>query len=113
MPAFPAPTPAPARFASAEQARASARAFELKKIGADFIANPYPVYNALREHQPVARMQDGSYFVSRYDDCIAVYKDAKLFSSDKQAEFRPKFGDGLLYQHHTTSLIFNLSLIHI
>ena len=68
MPAFPAPTPAPAQFASAEQARASARAFELKKIGPDFIANPYPVYNALREHNPVARMPDGSYFVSRYDD---------------------------------------------
>jgi cytochrome P450 len=112
MPALPAPTPAPAQFASAEQARASARAFELKKIGPDFIANPYPVYNALREHQPVARMPDGSYFVSRYDDCIAVYKDAKLFSSDKQAEFRPKFGDGLLYEHHTTSLIFNDPPLH-
>ena len=112
MPACPAPTPAPARFASAEQARASARAFELKKIGPDFIANPYPVYNALREHQPVARMPDGSYFVSRHDDCIAVYKDAKLFSSDKQAEFRPKFGDGLLYEHHTTSLIFNDPPLH-
>src|SRR5262245_37834029 len=106
MPAFPAPTPAPAQFASVELARSSAREFDLKKIGPDFIANPFPTYNALREHQPVARMGDNSFFVSRYEDCIAVYKDAKLFSSDKQAEFRPKFGDGLLYEHHTTSLIF-------
>ena len=107
-----APSPGPARFASAEQATASAQAFDLRQITPDFIANPYPTYNALREHNPVARMPDGSYFVSRYADCIAVYKDAKLFSSDKRAEFRPKFGDGLLYEHHTTSLIFNDPPLH-
>lgn len=103
---------APTKFGSAEQAIKVARAFDLKKIGPDFIANPYPVYNALREHNPVAAMPGGNYFVSGYDDCIAVYKDAKLFSSDKRAEFRPKFGDGLLYQHHTTSLIFNDPPLH-
>ena len=112
MIAFAAPTPAPARFASVEQAHASARAFDLKRIGPDFIINPYPTYNALRDHNPVARMPDGSYFVSGYDDCVGVYKDAKLFSSDKRAEFRPKFGDGLLYEHHTTSLIFNDPPLH-
>lgn len=104
--------PAPARFGTPEQEIAAARAFDLKRIGADFIANPYPFYNALRTYAPVAHMPDGSLFVSRYDDCIAVYKDAKLFSSDKRAEFRPKFGDGLLYEHHTTSLIFNDPPLH-
>ncbi len=104
--------PAPARFETAAQAAASARAFDLKRIGAAFIANPYPTYNALRDHDPVARMPDGSYFVSSYAGCVAVYKDAKLFSSDKRAEFRPKFGDGLLYEHHTTSLIFNDPPLH-
>jgi cytochrome P450 len=101
-----------ATYADSEQAASAARAFDLRRIGADFIANPYPIYNALRDHAPVARMPDGSYFLSRYDDCITVYKDAKLFSSDKKAEFRPKFGDGLLYQHHTTSLIFNDPPLH-
>ncbi len=101
-----------ATFADSEQAASAARSFDLRRIDADFIANPYPIYNALRDHAPVARMPDGSYFLSRYDDCITVYKDAKLFSSDKKAEFRPKFGDGLLYQHHTTSLIFNDPPLH-
>ena len=104
--------PAPPRFADPEQAANVARSFDLRRIGPDFIANPFPTYNALRDHAPVARMPDGGYFLSRYDDCIAVYKDAKLFSSDKKAEFRPKFGDGLLYQHHTTSLIFNDPPLH-
>ncbi len=104
--------PAQSRFEDQSQAIRVARSFDLRRIGPDFIANPYPTYNALRDHAPVARMPDGSYFLSRYDDCVAVYKDAKLFSSDKKAEFRPKFGDGLLYQHHTTSLIFNDPPLH-
>jgi cytochrome P450 len=105
-------TPAAARFSSASEAERIARDFDLRAIGPDFIANPYPTYNALRDHNPVARMPDGSYFLSRYADCISAYKDAKVFSSDKKAEFRPKFGDGLLYQHHTTSLIFNDPPLH-
>jgi cytochrome P450 len=30
-----------------------------------------------------------------------------VFSSDKKKEFFPKYGDSLLYEHHTTSLVFN------
>ena len=44
---------------------------------------------------------------SRYDDCAAVYRDAKTWSSDKKIDFRPNFGDSALYEHHTTSLVFN------
>ena len=106
------PTAAPAQFATAEQAIEVARGFDLKQIGPAFIGNPYPTYNALRTHNPVARMPDGSYFLSGYADCLAVYKDAKLFSSDKKAEFLPKFGSSLLYEHHTTSLIFNDPPLH-
>src|SRR5262249_56261359 len=35
-----------------------------------------------------------------------------LYSSDKQREFRPKYGDSLLYEHHTTSLVFNDPPLH-
>ncbi|MSP48851.1 MAG: cytochrome P450 [Alphaproteobacteria bacterium] len=106
------PNPAPAHLATTGQAVDVARGFSLKAVDLNFIANPYPTYNALREHNPVAHLPDGSYFLSSYADCLAVYKDAKLFSSDKKAEFLPKFGDGLLYQHHTTSLIFNDPPLH-
>jgi cytochrome P450 len=102
----------PARFADGDAARAAALAFDLKHLPADYYANPYPYYHALREHAPVHRMPDGSYFLSRYADCVAVYKDAALFSSDKKREFRPKYGDGLLYEHHTTSLVFNDPPLH-
>lgn len=81
-------------------------AFDLRRVGKDFLDNPYPVYRALREFDPVHRQPDGGYFLTRYDDLAAVYRDRR-FSSDKKIEFHPKFGDSPLYLHHTTSLVFN------
>src|SRR5206468_11660373 len=40
------------------------------------------------------------------------YKSTKAFSSDKKKEFAPKYGASLLYEHHTTSLVFNDPPIH-
>jgi hypothetical protein len=87
--------------------RALALGFDLKRLDPAFLEDPYPVYRALREHDPIHRMPDGSYFLSRYDDCAAVYRDPHTWSSDKTVDFRPSMGDGLLYEHHTTSLVFN------
>ncbi len=88
-------------------ARAVAAAFDLKKLSADFLDDPYPTYRALRQFDPLHRMPDGSYFLSRYDHCLAVYRGADIWSSDKKVDFRPNFADSLLYEHHTTSLVFN------
>src|SRR5881227_4030920 len=85
----------------------AARAFDLRKLDPSFLNDPYPVYRALREHDPVHRMPDGSYFLSRYEDCAEVYRDPACWSSDKKIDFRPNFADSLLYEHHTTSLVFN------
>jgi hypothetical protein len=81
--------------------------FDLRRLTPEFLDNPYPTYRALREADPVHRMSDGSYFLSCYDDCLAVYRDAETWSSDKTRDFRPNFADSLLYEHHTTSLVFN------
>ena len=88
-------------------AYATALAFDLKRLDPAFLDDPFPVYRALREHDPVHRMPDGSYFLSRYDDCATVYRDQGMWSSDKTLDFRPNLGDSLLYEHHTTSLVFN------
>ncbi|MDE2372417.1 MAG: cytochrome P450 [Burkholderiales bacterium] len=81
--------------------------FDLRHLDAGFYADPYPVYRALREHEPVKRLPDGGVLLTRWADCVQVYKNAALFASDKTREFRPKYGDSLLYEHHTTSLVFN------
>ena len=88
-------------------ARELAATFDLEELTPAFYANPYPTYRALREAEPVKRMRNGSYFLTRYDDLVAAYKNTKAFSSDKKQEFLPKYGDSLLYEHHTTSLVFN------
>jgi cytochrome P450 len=81
--------------------------FDLKRLDQAFLDDPYPVYRALRDHDPVHRMPDGSYMLTRYADCAEVYRNAAVWSSDKKIEFRANFSDSLLYEHHTTSLVFN------
>src|SRR4029453_7297948 len=89
-----------------------AAAFDLKHLNQAFLDDPYPTYRALRENDPVHLMPDGSYFLTRYDDLVDVYRDARTWSSDKKIDFRPNFGDSLLYEHHTTSLVFNDPPVH-
>ena len=100
------------RLLPPEQARALAESFDLIALPDAFIADPYPVYHALRRHAPVLRMASGSVLVTRHDDLEAIYKDTATFSSDKKVEFWPKFGQSPLYHHHTTSLIFNDPPLH-
>src|ERR1041384_4640363 len=95
-----------------EHAVAAVRDFDLKRLPADFLDDPFPYYPALRMHDPVHRMPDGAYFLTRWRDCDAVYRDARTFSSDKKIEFRPKYGDAPLFTHHTTSLVFNDPPLH-
>ena len=81
-------------------------AFDLFDLPAGFHLDPYPTLAAVRREHPVHRMSDGSYLLTRYDDLVAVYRDPAVWSSDKAVEFKPKFGDTPLYEHHTTSLVF-------
>lgn len=100
----------PAKGSAASDGAALARDFDLAQAPADFIDNPYPYFAALRTHDPVHAMP-GGILLTRYDDIIAVYRDARA-SSDKKVEFRPKLGDSPLYEHHTTSLVFNDPPLH-
>jgi cytochrome P450 len=98
---------------SQARAREIAARFDLRALPPDFYANPYPVYDVLRAQEPVRRMPDGSYFLTRHADLVAVYRDAATFSSDKKIEFEPKYGrTSALFEHHTTSLVFNDPPLH-
>ena len=98
---------------SSARAREIAASFDLRKLPPDFYANPYPVYDLLRQTQPVKHMPDGSYFLTRHADLITVYRDAQTFSADKKLEFGAKYGEASpLFAHHTTSLVFNDPPLH-
>lgn len=95
------------------RAQSIAGTLDLRDLPPDFYANPYPVYAALQQWQPVRRMPDGSWLLTRYADLVAVYRDAQAFSSDKKVEFTPKYGAvSPLLAHHTTSLVFNDPPLH-
>lgn len=87
------------------------RDFQLTRPPADFIDDPYPFYAALRELDPLHVLEGGGVLLTRYEDALAVYRDGRA-SSDKTIEFKPKFGDSALYEHHTTSLVFNDAPLH-
>jgi cytochrome P450 len=95
-----------------ENSQALARDFDIAAVTKAFADDPFPTYRALLEHAPVKRFADGSVMLSRYADLDRVYRDTKAFSSDKKVEFKPKFGDTPLYEHHTTSLVFNDPPLH-
>lgn len=81
--------------------------FDLGTRDEGFLENPYPAYRALRRHNPVCRFPDGSYFISRYRDLVTILRDHERFISDKKVDFKRKFGDSPLFEHHTTSVVFN------
>ncbi|NOD30316.1 cytochrome P450 [Ruegeria atlantica] len=88
--------------------------FSLNALPDGFHTDPYPTYAALREDTPVCWQPDGSVVLSRYDDLDLVYRNTERFISDKKAVFGPKYGiDSPLYEHHTTSLVFNDPPLHI
>ncbi len=87
--------------------------FSLTALPEGFHEDPYPAYAVLREDMPVCPQPDGSVILSRYEDLDLVYRNTTRFISDKKAVFGPKYGvDSPLYEHHTTSLVFNDPPLH-
>ncbi len=81
-------------------------AFSLENPPEGFVADPFPWYAALQEQRPMHRLSDGTWLLTRHADCAATYR-GQAYSSDKRTFFRPRFGHSPLYEHHTTSLVFN------
>ncbi|MCW5749798.1 MAG: cytochrome P450 [Alphaproteobacteria bacterium] len=101
------------KFVAEGEALTLAREFDITRPAAEFYRDPYPTYRALRNHSPVHRCADGSFFLTRYADLDLIYRDTRRFRSDKRREFAPKYGlDTPLYRHHTTSLVFNDPPLH-
>ncbi len=86
--------------------------FTLASPPPGFVDDPYPWYAALRRLHPVQPIGPGQWLLTRHDDVAAVYR-APQARSDKRREFGPKFGVGTpLFEHHTTSLVFNDAPLH-
>lgn len=87
--------------------------FDLANPPPDFIENPWPHYDRLLAETPVLPQPDGSVLISRHADLNAIYRDTTTYISNKKQAFAPKYGVGTpLYEHHTTSLVFNDPPLH-
>ena len=87
--------------------------FDLANPPADFTENPFAHYDRLLAKSPVTPQPDGSFLICNHADLNTIYRDTTLYISDKKQAFAPKFGPGTpLYEHHTTSLVFNDPPLH-
>ncbi len=95
-----------------DRARETTASFSLAAPPAGFVDDPYPVYAQLRRHSPVHPLGPNSVLLTRHADVLAVYR-SPLASSDKRLEFAPRLTAGTpIYEHHTTSLVFNDPPLH-
>jgi cytochrome P450 len=62
--------------------------FDLEKLTPEFYADPYPTYRALREHEPVKLLPNGSWFLTRYDDLVGVYKNKNCSAPTRRRSLR-------------------------
>ena len=87
--------------------------FTLSSPPDGFIEDPFPFYDQLLDQTPVCPQPDGSFLICKHADLSAIYRDTNIYVSDKKTAFGPKFGQGsALYEHHTTSLVFNDPPLH-
>ena len=81
--------------------------FDLNNLPNGFHENPFEFYSNLRQTEPVKFLPDNSVLITSWADLNLIYRDTKKFKSDKRITFGKKFGDTPLFEHHTTSLVFN------
>lgn len=79
---------------------------DLMKLPDDLVPEAYRYFAAPRAASPIHRNSDGCFMVPRYDVAVSVYRDTSAWSFDKKIDFKPKFGNSPVYEHHTASIVF-------
>ena len=86
--------------------------FDLNNLPNGFYKDPFKYYSSLRQTEPVKFLPDNSVLISSWQDLNTIYRDTQNFKSDKKISFGEKFGNTPLFEHHTTSLVFNDPPLH-
>lgn len=82
-----------------------ARAFDLFNPPDDYFDGPSKYFRLLRDGDPVHRQVDDSILLTQYEDVRQVWRDLTglVYKGD---QFRRRFGDGPLLEHHTSTILF-------
>ena len=86
--------------------------FDLNNLPNGFYEDPFKYYSSLRQTDPVKFLPDNSVLISSWEDLNTIYRDTQNFKSDKKISFGEKFSNTPLFEHHTTSLVFNDPPLH-
>ena len=68
-------------------------------------ADPYPVYDRLRQEDPVHRMEGGRWLLTRYEDCQAVLRNPTMSSA--QRDIGTEDEPSLLQQYLSKLMLFS------
>lgn len=80
----------------------------LRLMAPEAVANPYPIYDYLREHDPVYRSQFGAYLISRHADVELVLGHPSLFPGvlpEAMAQMFPQAVEHEAYDVLVSSLV--------
>src|SRR3954469_9837394 len=64
----------------------------------DFRVDPYPVYDRLREDDPVHRSPLGMLVLSRWEDCSAILRDPRVGTDQRKSDLFKSFLEGQVDQ---------------
>ena len=92
--------------------REAAFNFDIKRLEPSFLANPYPTYRALREHAPVHKCRTARISSPATTIATGLSRYGRRGARTRQSISGPNFAESSLYEHHTTSLVFNDPPIH-
>ena len=70
-----------------------------------YFADPTPWFRKLRDGDPIHENSDGSLLLTRYGDVKALWRDLTGLV-DKREQFERRFGNGPVFQHHASGMLF-------
>ena len=78
------------------------------------LADPFPIYRALREHDPAQRIDvgGGTWVVSRYDDVKPLIRDVEGLMRPPGSESPPEFAGGPAERIHRGLMVLNDAPVH-
>jgi cytochrome P450 len=87
-------------------------AFDFDLLSPDNLADPYPLYRALREHAPVWRGPQGQWVLTRYADVAAALHDTRLLTGadfGRVQQYPPELRDTVREMMQPTTLMMVMS----
>ncbi|ATE65234.1 cytochrome [Rhizorhabdus dicambivorans] len=84
---------------------ADAKSINIFALPDSYFADPTPWFKKLRDEDPIHQNADGSLLLTRYGDVKALWRDLTGLV-DKREQFERRFGNGPVFQHHTSGMLF-------